>query len=142
MRRFAVSAPRFTLKVDRQNGGSRDLVMGYEDLPPGGSIPPHRHRIADEIIFVHRGSGVVRLGDRETAFGSGATIYIPKDVRITLRNTGSEPLAIAFVFSRPGFEDYLRDISVAEGQPVVLLSDAELAAIRGRHGSHTTFERP
>src|SRR5438067_2119430 len=39
----------FILKVDGQNGGSRDLVMGYEDIAPGQSIAPHRHLLADEI---------------------------------------------------------------------------------------------
>lgn len=83
-RRFAVSAPHFILKVDPQNGGSSDLTMGYEDLPPGGAIPPHWHKVADEIVFVHRGSGVVELGDRHQSVSAGATIHIPKDVRITL----------------------------------------------------------
>jgi mannose-6-phosphate isomerase-like protein (cupin superfamily) len=142
LRRFSYSAPQFTIKVDRRNGGSSDLVMGYEDLPPGGLIPPHWHRMADEIIFVHRGSGVVQLGDRRTAFGPGATIYIPRRVRVSVENTGTEPLGIAFIFSRPGFEELLRDISVAEGQPLVPLSAAELTAIRKRHEWHTVYERP
>ena len=142
VRRFGVSAPSFIVKVDRRNGGSGDLMMGYEDLPPGGVIPPHRHLVADEIIFVHRGSGVVQLGDRRTEFGPGATIYIPKDVRVTLRNTGAEPLSIAFIFSKPGFEEYLREMSAPEGQPFVPLSETELAAIRERHRTHTVYERP
>lgn len=142
VRRFGVSAPSFILKVDRRNGGSGELVMGYEDLPPGGVIPSHRHLVADEIIFVHRGSGVVELGDRRTEFGPGATIYIPRDVRVTIRNSGAEPLSIAFIFSKPGFEEYLRDMSALEGQPIVPLSEAELAAIRERHRSHTLYERP
>ncbi len=142
VRRFGVSAPNFTLKVDRRNGGSGDLVMGYEDLPPGAVIPPHRHLVADEIIFVHRGSGVVQLDDRRTEFGTGATIYIPRNVRVTIRNTGAEPLSIAFIFSKPGFEEYLREMSSPEGQPIVPLSEAELAAIRERHRGHTVYERP
>lgn len=142
LRRSAFSAPQFTIKVDPRNGGSSDLVMGYEDLPPGGSIPPHWHRSADEIIFVHRGSGVVQLGDRRSAFGPGATIYIPRNVRVTVENTGTEPLGIAFVFSKPGFEDLLRDVSVPEGQPLVPLSAAQLTAIRKQHEGHTVYERP
>lgn len=142
VRRFAVSAPKFILKVDRRNGGSPDLVMGYEDLPPGGVIPPHRHLGADEIIFVHRGSGVVQLDDRRTEFGPGATIYIPRNVRVTIRNTGADPLSIAFIFSKPGFEEYLRDMSAPEGQPIVPLSAAELATIRDRHRGHAVFEQP
>ena len=142
VRRFAISAPRFILKVDPQNGRSRDLTMGYEDLPPGASIPPHWHKIADEILFVHRGSGVVELGKRQEKVTAGATIYIPKDVRITLRNTGTEPLSIAFFFSKPGFEEFLREMSALEGESFVPLSESELRAIRQRHESHTVYERP
>lgn len=142
LRRFAYSAPAFTLKVDPRNGGSGELVMGYEDLPPGGSIPPHWHRMADEILFVHRGSGVVRFGNRHTAFGPGTTIYIPRNVHVTVTNTGADSLGLAFIFSKPGFEQLLRDISVPEGQPLVPLSAAELTAIRKRHEWHTVYEQP
>lgn len=41
---------------------------------------------------------------------------------ISLRNTGSEPLSIVFVFSKPGFEELMRDNSVLEGQPVPPMS--------------------
>jgi oxalate decarboxylase/phosphoglucose isomerase-like protein (cupin superfamily) len=138
---IGLSAP-FILKVDGRNGGSSDLVMGYEDIPVGQGITPHRHERADEIIFVHRGSGIVELGARRVAFTSGATIYIPKHVRIAVRNTGSEPVSIAFVFSKPGFEAYLRDTSVPEGQAVVPLSAEERRAIRERHRWHTVYEQP
>ncbi len=142
VRRFAGNAPGFLIKVDRRNGGSGDLVMGYEDLPPGAAIPPHRHLDTDEIVFVHRGVGIAGLGDREAAVGPGATIYIPKGTRVTLRNTGTEPLSIVFIFPRPGFEEFMRDTSVLEGQSVVPFSDGELAAIRKRHASHVAFEKP
>ena len=141
-RRFGVSAPNFILKVDPQNGGSRDITMGYEDLPPGGVIPPHRHRMADEILFIHRGSGVVELGNVKEAFTEGATIFIPKDVRVTVRNTGSGPLSVAFFFSKPGFETYLREMSALEGESFVPLSAEELRAIRKRHAWHTVYENP
>lgn len=136
-----LSSP-FILKVDGRNGGSPDLVMGYEDIPPGQSIAPHRHLVADEIIIVHAGMGVVELGEQQTPFGPGATIYIPKDVRVSVRNTGSAPLSIAFIFSKPGFEAYLRETSVPEGEPVVPLSEAERETIRARHRWHTVYDRP
>jgi hypothetical protein len=55
----------------------------------------------------------------------------PKNVRIALRNTGAEPISIAFIFSQPGFEELLRENSVAEGEPVIPLSEAE----RGQSGA-------
>src|SRR5438046_9664303 len=41
----------FIIKVYTLNGGSKDLVMVYEELAPGRSIRSHRHVTADEIIF-------------------------------------------------------------------------------------------
>jgi quercetin dioxygenase-like cupin family protein len=129
----------FILKVDRQNGGSPDLVMGYEDLAPGAEIQPHMHLVADEILFVHRGSGVAKLGGRESSVRAGATIYIPRNVQISVRNTGNEPLGIAFIFSKPGFEELMRDNSVVEGQPVTPMSAEERNQIRKRHSWHTVY---
>ena len=139
---WRLGATSLIIKVDPQNGGSQNLVMGYGALPRGEAIIPHRHPHADEIIFVHRGSGIAVLGSRETSVREGATIYIPRNTRVSLRNTGSEPLAIAFFFSPPGFEDYMRDLSVPEGQPVAPLSDEELARIHARHASQIVLERP
>jgi quercetin dioxygenase-like cupin family protein len=136
VRRTAGKGP-FVLKVDRVNGDSPELVMGYEDIAPGGEIQLHRHLVADEIIFVHKGSGVVSLDGRESALRPGSTIYIPREVTVGLVNTGAEPLGIAFVFSRPGFEELMRDNSVREGEPVVPLTPEERAAIQARHRWHT-----
>ena len=86
------------IKVDRRNGGSPDLMMGYEEIPPGPAT------------------------------------------RVTLRNTGTEPLAIAYFFSAPGYEEYLRDTSVPDGQSAAPLSPAELATIRERHKRHIVFD--
>ena len=116
--------------------------MAYEALPPGVAIPPHRHPGADEIIFVHSGTGTAELGDKSSAVAAGSTIYIPRLTRITVRNTGTVPLVIVAIFSQPGFEELLRDTSVPEGQPVLPLSSAELAAIRARHLGHVIYELP
>ncbi len=116
--------------------------MGYEDIPPGQGIQPHRHVHADEIIFVHRGSGVASLGGRESPVSAGATLYIPRDTRISLRNTGAEPLGIAFVFSKPGFEEMMRENSVPEGEAATPLSAEETARIRARNRWHTHYKQP
>jgi len=129
----------FVLKVDRQNGGSPDLVMGYEDLAPGVEIQPHTHLVADEILFIHRGTGVATLDGRESPVRAGATIYIPRKVQISVRNTGNEPLGVAFIFSKPGFEELMRDNSVLEGQPVTPISAEERERIRKRHSWHTVY---
>jgi quercetin dioxygenase-like cupin family protein len=141
VRRTLGGAP-LTMKVDRQTANAPEFVMGYEEVPPGERIPPHRHPGADEIIFVHRGKGTAELGERTAAVTAGATVYIPRWTRVSIRNTGTEPLAIVFIFSQPGFEQFMRETSVPRGQEVVPLSPAELTAIRQRHQAHILFERP
>ena len=132
----------FILKVDRQNGGSEHLVMGYEEIAPGAAIRPHRHLVADEIIFVHHGSGMVHLGDREARIESGGTVYIPRNTLISLRNDGTEPLGIAFIFSSPGFEELMRANSVREGEPDRPLTAEEQRQNAERNRWHTVHEEP
>lgn len=142
VRRFGVASSSFIIKVDEQNGGSSDFLMLYEDVPPGGVIAPHRHLLSDEILFIHSGSGTVQVGEREGEITSGATVFIPANTRITLRNTGSVAMSVVAIFARQGFEQYLRETSVLAGQPVVRLSAAELAAIRKRNEQHTIYDHP
>jgi len=132
----------YIIKVDGQNGGSPDFFMGYEDIAPGDGISPHHHPFADEILFVHRGSGVASLGPRQGAVSAGTTIYIPRNTPASLRNTGREKMTIAFIFPRPGLGEYLRATSVAEGETVTPFTGEEFSAIRARHKEHITFEHP
>src|SRR5215469_4932400 len=98
----------FILKVDRYNGGSSHLVFGTEDLPPGASIDRHRHPGADEILFLQNGSARVTLGDRTRQVHGGATVFIPANTWISVTNIGTEAIRCAFVFSAPGFDDFMR----------------------------------
>lgn len=141
VRRNAGKGP-FIIKVDRQNGGSPDLVMGYEDIAPGAEIQLHRHLVADEILFVHRGAGTASLNGRKAHVTAGATIYIPRNVTVGLVNDGSEPLGITFTFSKPGFEELMRDNSVPEGQPVTPMSAEERARVQAKHRWHTIAGPP
>lgn len=136
-----LAAP-FIIKVDRRNGGAPEFVLFTEDIPPGQAIPPHHHPDADEILFVHAGTGVITMAGHEGPVSAGAIVYMPRNTGVRLRNTGTAPLRIAAIFSRPGYEDYMRDISVPEGQPAPPLSVAELTAIRARHHAHVTYEQP
>jgi oxalate decarboxylase/phosphoglucose isomerase-like protein (cupin superfamily) len=67
---------------------------------------------------------------------------MPRNTLVGLRNTGSEPLKIVAIFSQPGYEEYLREISVPEGQTPVPLSVEELSAIRARHLDSAVYEKP
>ena len=49
------SRPLFIV-ADSATVGSRTLMAGFEDVPPGDSGRTHRHLEEDELIFVHRGT--------------------------------------------------------------------------------------
>jgi len=132
----------FILKVDRHNGGSSHLVFGTEDLPPGASIDRHRHPGADEILFLQNGSARVSLGDRTREVHGGATVFIPADTWVAVTNVGTDAIGCVFVFSAPGFEDYMRAESVPEGQKITPLTKAEDAQIMKEHAHAVIYEAP
>jgi mannose-6-phosphate isomerase-like protein (cupin superfamily) len=136
-------APSFVIKVDRKYGDSPSFFMGMEDIPPGKKIRLHHHPHAEEILFIHRGTGVARLGSRESAVSEGATIYIPRNVSVGLRNTGTEPLSLVFIFSEPdGMAGQMRSGSVPEGEKPIPFTPEELAARNARGGGHIVFDEP
>ncbi len=102
-------------------------------MAPGNKIRLHHHPHAEEILFVHRGTGVVRLGSREATVRAGATVDIPRNVSVGLLNTGDERLSLVFIFSEPdGMSGQMRSCSVGEGEPLVPFTPEELAARNAR----------
>ena len=110
------------LKVDPVNTGSRRMVMGSSDLPPGDAIGLHRHLQEDEIIVITRGTARVQLGKEFVTASAGATVFIPQGTCIGVTNVGADTLSNFFVFSSPGFERALRAVSSAPGEPTKALT--------------------
>jgi mannose-6-phosphate isomerase-like protein (cupin superfamily) len=128
------------IKVDQRQGGSLDFFMGYEEIPVGRAIAPHRHPDMEEILFVHRGTGHAVVGGTEATVNAGATMFIPRDTRVSLHNTGAEPLTILFIFPNPDMAEYFRDFSVLEGEQAVPFTSEEFTSLRARYRSHVIFE--
>lgn len=108
----SVAASQFLLKVSPKNNGSQHLVAGTEELLPNARISKHKHLIQDEILFIQSGTAHVWLGDKESDVHAGAMVFIPSDTWISLKNTGTEPVGVVFIFSAPGFEETMRCNSV------------------------------
>jgi quercetin dioxygenase-like cupin family protein len=105
------------IKVDPTNTGSRRMVLGSSDLPPGDAIGLHRHLQEDEIIVITRGTARVQLGKQLVTASTGAAVFIPQGTCIAVTNVGADTLSNFFVFSSPGFERALREVSSAPGEP-------------------------
>ena len=110
------TAPLF-IKVDPVNTGSRRMVLGFSDLPPGDAIGVHRHLQEDEIIVITRGTARVQLGKEFTTASAGGTVFIPQGTCIGVTKIGADTLSNFFVFSSPGFERALRAVSSGPGEP-------------------------
>lgn len=110
------ASTQFMLKVSPKNNGSRQLVAGTEVLAPGATLPKHRHLIQDEILLIQSGTAHVWLGEQERDLHAGGLVFIPANTWISGKNIGTEPIALTFVFSAPGFEDTMRCNSVPAGE--------------------------
>jgi quercetin dioxygenase-like cupin family protein len=110
------------IKVDPITTGSRRMVLASSDLPPGDAIGVHRHLREDEIILVTRGTARVQLGKEVHTAGAGTTVFIPQGTCIALTNAGRDTFSMVFVFSSPGFERVLRELSSLPGEPPKPLS--------------------
>jgi len=139
--RVPMAAPSMIIKVDGRNGSSPDFFLGYEEIAPGGAIPAHSHPEYDEILIVQQGKGLATLGSQERVVTAGATIYIPPNTRVSLKNTGKQALSVFFIFPHPEMvSEYYRGMTVAEGERAVPFSAEEFAAFRARHRGHIVFD--
>ena len=76
---------------------------------PGDALAVHKHLNEDELIFMHRGSGLFMLGDKQYEIKEGAVALVPKGVWHGLRNTGNENIEMRFGYTPSGFEGFFRE---------------------------------
>jgi oxalate decarboxylase/phosphoglucose isomerase-like protein (cupin superfamily) len=67
------------------------------------------------MLLIQTGSAHVWLGTQERDVHAGAIVFIPSDTWISVKNTGKETINLAFIFSDPGFDEFMRCTSVAAG---------------------------
>ncbi|PYT33266.1 MAG: hypothetical protein DMG58_07960 [Acidobacteria bacterium] len=133
-----VPTNEFILKVTPQNSGSKHLVLGTEEIPPGGLIPRHKHLDQDEILLVQTGTVHVTLNDKEYDVHAGGTVFFPALTWVSLKNIGTDNISLVFIFSSPGFEENMRCGSVLAGQPAPPITTDELRVCA--HKGHVEYE--
>lgn len=133
-----IPTAEFILKVTPQNSGSRHLVLGTEEIPPGGVIPRHKHLEQDEILLIQTGTARVTLNDQEYDVHAGGTVFFPAQTWVGLKNIGRDNISLVFIFSAPGFEENMRCGSVLPGQPAPPITTDELRACA--HKGHVQYE--
>jgi mannose-6-phosphate isomerase-like protein (cupin superfamily) len=131
VRRFGHNSP-FTIKVDEELGHAQDFSVLTEILPPGDIIPFHMHHNAEETLILEEGGATATVGDKRALAGPRSIVLIPRETWVSVTNSGTQSIHLCAVFSRHGFERYIRAASVREGQPVTPLSPDDVARLRAR----------
>jgi mannose-6-phosphate isomerase-like protein (cupin superfamily) len=127
----------FTIKVDDQFGNSEDFFVFAETLAPRQTIPFHKHHNAEEILLFEDSGASVIVGDRSGKADAHSLVFIPRNTWISATNTGSSPIHLLAIFSRHGFERYMRAISVKPGESPTPLTQDELTRLRSL--GHATY---
>lgn len=127
----------FTIKVDKQFGNSEDFFVFAETLAPSQVIPFHKHHDAEEILlFQERGARVI-VGKESGNAGAHSLVFIPRNTWISATNASASPIHLLAIFSRPGFEQYMRAISARPGQALKPLNQDDLTHLRSL--GHATY---
>jgi len=95
-------------------------------LNPGAIIPFHKHHNAEEVVILEEGGATVVVGDKRAIAGPRSIVFIPRDTWVSLANASKVPIHAYFLFSRPGFENFIRGRSVHPGEPLKPLTPEEI----------------
>jgi quercetin dioxygenase-like cupin family protein len=120
----------FIIKLDGQNGNTQDFFVFTETLARGQSIPFHKHDNAEEILIVENGDATVIVGNKRAVAAAHSIVFIPRDTWISATNTGAQDIHLVSVFSRHGFERYLRSISAKPGEAANPVPSDQLSHLR------------
>ena len=114
--------------------GSTSICFLSESILPGEAIPVHKHLNEDELIFLHKGTGLFTLGEKQYPVTEGAVAVVPKGAWHGLQNTGTENIEMRFAYTPSGFEGFFREVGTPVGQPFVKRSVEEKRAIAKKWG--------
>ena len=77
-----------------RNSVIRNQSLAEARLPAGGSTQEHYHPKAEEIYYITRGTGRIRIDGETREVGEGDAIAIPPGKKHKLWNTGAETLRL------------------------------------------------
>lgn len=82
--------------------GTEKLALAIMDCAPGSVIRPlHAHRDTEEILLILEGQGEAWVDGETAPFDKGDVVLFPANSKHMVRNTGSQPLVAAAIFSPP-----------------------------------------
>jgi len=92
-------------------GGVEGLAVGMTILPPGKSSSFHSHDAECETWIIVSGEGEVLVEEEREPVGPESVIFLPRNIRHQVINTGQESLRMFWIYTPAGAEK-----SVLEGK--------------------------
>jgi len=99
----AILGTPFRELVATAETGGRVVVLAA-DMPVGEVVGEHTHADEDQINVVISGEVLATRGDEEILMGPGSVVFVPRGVRHSLRNAGTEPARLLDLYTPGGFE--------------------------------------
>ncbi|MCX8116641.1 MAG: dimethylsulfonioproprionate lyase family protein [Desulfobacterota bacterium] len=84
---------------------TKNFTLGYVVIEPEGRIPLHTHA-NEECYLILKGTGRLKMGDREEEVRAFNALYIEPHTEHLLQNTGKEEIHLVFIYAPAGIMDH------------------------------------
>lgn len=88
--RHGVIGHTVTFKSPGHETGGGAFIWEIQS-PPGALVPPHLHRVEDELIYVIEGQVEATVGDQTHTLGAGDLVKMPRGLPHAIRMIGPAP---------------------------------------------------
>jgi len=123
-----------TIKISKAKHGVEGISFCVEDQSPGRKMRIHKHLNNDELIFIHKGEGMLTLDEQSIQVKTGDVVFVPRGTWHGLDNTGKENLLMVFQYSPAGFEEYFIENGTLAGMPAKEKTEEEYAIAEKKYG--------
>src|SRR6187402_542259 len=123
-----------TIKISKTKHGVDGISFCVEDMSPGRKMRVHKHLNNDELIFIHKGEGILTLDDKSIQVKTGDVAFVPRGTWHGLDNTGKGNLTMIFQYSPAGFEEYFIENGTLAGMPTKERTEEEYATSEKKYG--------
>jgi mannose-6-phosphate isomerase-like protein (cupin superfamily) len=92
---FTVAGIKFGMLLSRDVTNSIEVV--WESVQADQSTPVDRHPSFDQLFFLLKGKGEVRIGNETSTIGPHTLVFIPRNVDHSIRPVSQESLEYLYV---------------------------------------------
>jgi len=100
-RKLRLPGREWALLLGPENGGVRNVTLGYSTFPKGSAPTGHRHPAEEELIFVVAGRGELRTAEATIQLEPGVAVFIPPGIDHATAADADAQLELVTVFSPP-----------------------------------------